>query len=204
MQNKVLIGITGGVGSGKSLASSYIESLGYTVLYADKIAKELYRKNNLLKKSLVKAFGRNILDPRGNITGLAARKIILSNKSNIKRVNKIVHPFVRKEIKRRLLSVKDTVVFIEAAIMFESGYYRQMDYTLIIYAQKELRIKRVMKRDGITQREIRKLISLQMDEREKLKLADFIVRNDGTKAKLFRGLRGFLHLIPAQAGRIVK
>jgi len=195
-ENRILIGITGGIGSGKSLASSFFESEGYTVIYADDIAKVLYRTNKRLKGRLVKEFGRAILDSNGNISGLAARKIILSGKRNVQRVNKIVHPFVRKEIIKKLLHIKDKVVFIEAAIMFESGYYKYMDFTVLIYAAKKLRIKRVNKRDKIPMREVNRLIRLQMDEREKLKLADFIIKNNGSKEKFFNSLEvfiGFLH-----------
>jgi len=81
---KILIGITGGIGSGKSIASSYFESAGYTVIYADEIAKRLYRTNSLLAHKLVGEFGKNILDKNGNISGIAARKIILSNTKETK------------------------------------------------------------------------------------------------------------------------
>jgi dephospho-CoA kinase len=119
-KNKLLIGITGGIGSGKTLASRYFENSGYKVIYADEAAKKLYRSNKALKQKLVKEFGKGILDDKGNISGLAARRIILSGKKNIKRVNRIVHPFVVKEINRIIKSIKDRIVFVEAAIMFDS------------------------------------------------------------------------------------
>lgn len=194
-KNKLLVGITGGLSSGKSLAGRYIESLGYKVLYADTIAKELYKSNKALKARLVKIFGKSILDSDGNISGHDARKILLSTKKNIKRVGSIVHPFVRKEINKMLARIKDKVVFVEAAIMFESGYYTRMDYTILIYAPKELRIKRSVKRDGISRAEAERLMKQQMDERQKLKMADFVVRNDGKKEKLYSGLRGLLKII---------
>jgi dephospho-CoA kinase len=196
MQNKkLLVGISGGIGSGKTLASSFLEASGYKVIYADKVAKELYRTNKQLKAQIVREFGKGVLDAGGNIAGAGARKIILSNKRNIKRVNSIVHPFVRKEISRKISLLNDKIIFVEAAIMFDTGYYKMMDLTLLIYAPKKLRVKRVMQRDNITRKNVMKFMELQMDEREKLKLADFVVRNDGTKQKLFKGLLNFLDFI---------
>ena len=192
---KILVGISGGIGSGKSIASKYFESHGYKVIYADKAAKDLYRTNKQLKNRLVKEFGKGILDENGNIAGREARKIILSGKRNIKRVNKIVHPFVRKEIKKIVSKIKDDLVFIEAAIMFDTGYYKKMDYTLLIYAPKQLRVKRVQQRDKISKRRIYELMNLQMDERMKRQLADFVVRNDGTKQMLYKGLKNFINML---------
>lgn len=194
-KGKVLIGITGGIGSGKSIASDFFESVGHTVIYADEIAKRLYRTNNRLKQMLVDEFGKDILDKSGNISGLGARKIILSNRRNVKRVNKIVHPFVRKEINGILKGIEDRIVFVEAAIMFDSGYYKHMTRTLLIYSPKKLRIDRTSRRDKISKKEVNRLINLQLDEREKLKLADFVVRNDGTKKKLLKSLSEFEQIV---------
>jgi len=194
-KGKLLIGITGGIGSGKSLASGFFESSGYTIIYADEVAKRVYRVNSSLKQRLVKAFGKHILDSSGNISGIEARKIILSDKKNVKKVNRIVHPFVVKEINEIIKKANDNIVLIEAAIMFESGYYRKMNYTILIYAPKELRIKRVSRRDKIPKSEVRRLINLQIDEREKIKLADFIIRNDGSKQKLLNALKTFNNFI---------
>ena len=192
---KILVGISGGIGSGKSIASKYFVSHGYKVIYADKVAKDLYRTNKQLKNRLVKEFGKGILDENGNIAGAEARKIILSGKRNIKRVNQIVHPFVRKEINKIISRIQDKIIFIEAAIMFDTGYYKKMDYTLLIYAPKQLRVKRVQQRDKFSKRKIGGLMNLQMDERKKRQLADFVVRNDGTKQMLYKGLNNFLDIL---------
>jgi dephospho-CoA kinase len=94
-----------------------------------------------------------------------------------------------------LNKVKDDLVFVEAAIMFDTGYYRKMDMTVLIYAPLELRIKRVSRRDKLSAREVRKLAALQMDERRKIEMADIVIRNDGTKQKLFKGLQTMLGIV---------
>lgn len=188
---KLKIGITGGIGSGKSLACRYFEELGYTVIYADRVAKELYSTNKKLIKRLVAEFGKGILDENGKLSRPNARRIIFSDKRNIKRVNSIVHPFVFREMDEMVSRLKDKVVLFEAAIMFESGSYKRMDYVVLIYANKETRIKRIIKRDGVKRRDVLKLMKHQLDEREKVKRADFVIKNNSTAPELKKNIKAF-------------
>lgn len=194
-KSRLKIGITGGIGSGKSLACRYLEELGYKVIYADKIAKELYASNKALLKKLAAEFGKSILNSDGTLNLINARKAILSNKKNIKRVNSIVHPFVFREMDRIVAAIKDRIIFFEAAIMFESGSYKRMNYVVLIYADKETRIKRIINRDGVKRRDVLKLMKLQLDEREKLKRADFVIKNNSTAAELKKKIKAFNRLI---------
>lgn len=188
---KLKIGITGGIGSGKSLACRYFEELGYTVIYADRVAKELYLTNKQLIKRLVAEFGKGILDENGKLSRPDARRIIFSDKRNIKRVNSIVHPFVFREMDKMVSRLKDKVVLFEAAIMFESGSYKRMDYVVLIYANKETRIKRIIKRDGVKRGDVLKLMKHQLDEREKVKRADFVIKNNSTAPELKKNIKAF-------------
>jgi dephospho-CoA kinase len=185
---KLLVGLTGGIGSGKSLASRYFRELGYPVISADLIAKRLYKTDKKLKRKLVKEFGRDILDEKGNIGGASARRIILSDKKNIKRVNSLVHPFVIREIRRQVKKLKSKIIIKETAIMFESGYADTVDYVVLIYANKALRLARAAKRDRLPKAHISRLMSLQMSEKEKLKLADFVIKNNGSTSGLKKGI----------------
>ena len=192
---KLKIGITGGIGSGKSLACKYFEKLGYKVIYADRVAKELYSSNSQLIKRLVAEFGKGILDENGKLSRPNARRIIFSDKRNIKRVNSIVHPFVFREMDKMVSRIKDKVVLFEAAIMFESGSYKRMDYVVLIYANKETRIKRIIKRDGVKRRDVLKLMKLQLDEREKAKRADFVIKNNSTAPALEKNVKAFNRIL---------
>jgi len=192
---KLKIGITGGIGSGKSLACKYFEKLGYKVIYADRVAKELYSSNSQLIKRLVAQFGKGILDENGKLSRPNARRIIFSDKRNIKRVNSIVHPFVFREMDKMVSRIKDKVVLFEAAIMFESGSYKRMDYVVLIYANKETRIKRIIKRDGVKRRDVLKLMKLQLDEREKAKRADFVIKNNATAPALEKNVKAFNRIL---------
>ncbi|MEO8514364.1 MAG: dephospho-CoA kinase [Ignavibacteria bacterium] len=188
---KLKIGITGGIGSGKSLASMYFEKLGYKVIYADKIARELYRTNKLLLKKLVKVFGNGILDENGKLSRANSRKIIFKSKKNLSRVNSIVHPFVFSEMDRLVKKTKDRIILFEAAIMFESGSYKRMDYVVLIYANKETRVKRILKRDEVKRKDILNLMKLQIDEKEKAKRADFIIKNNSNTSELNKNIKAF-------------
>ncbi len=195
IKGKILVGITGGIGSGKSLAAHYFEKFGGKVINADMLTKELYRTNADLKAKLVKAFGKGILDEHGFVSGPNARNIIFSSDKNIKRVNKLVHPFVIDEIKKKLEKIKSCIVFIESAIAFESGFYKKLDYIVMVYSPENLRIQRVMMRDGAKKEDVEKLMKLQYPEELKLKRADFILKNDGKKIDLKRAVKDLSKII---------
>lgn len=192
---KLVIGITGGIGSGKSVACRYFEKLGYEIIYADKIAKELYRTSSKLRNLLVKEFGIGILGDDGRISIENARNIIFSKTLNLKRVNSIVHPFVIREIGKLLAGSRKRIILVETAIMFESGYANRMDYVILIYSNKSLRKKRVKLRDKLSTVVIEKIMNQQMDEREKISHADFIIKNDSTPAELYRNIKSFTKIM---------
>lgn len=181
---KIVVGITGGIGTGKSLAGHYFEKAGFKVINADSFTRALYQKEPKLKTKLVKAFGNGILDVKGNISGPAARKIIFGSAVSIKRVNRIVHPFVMQAIESEIKKLKSKIVFVETAIAFESGYYKKLDYILLVTSPVELRVQRVAKRDGAKPADIEKLIKLQSDDKLKAKKSDFIINNSGRNIDL--------------------
>lgn len=194
MQNKkkLFIGVTGGIGSGKSLVCEYFEKLGCKILHADLIAKEIYKTDSALKNLLKKEFGDAVFDSSNEIDIQSLRKIVFSDKVLQKRVNKIVHPFVIKETHRQVQLAKERIVIKEAALIFESKSDRDLDYTILVFADKKTRLKRVMKRDKIPASKILEIMKLQMPEREKIKRADFVLMSNSSKSELFREVK-FLH-----------
>lgn len=183
-KKKLLIGVTGGIGSGKSLACKYFKQLGCRVFYADDIAKELYIKNPKLRKELVKKFGKKITDSKGNLDFFEFRKVVFSSTANQERVNKIVHPFVISEILKRAKNSKSKLIVIEAALIFESGFNKYLDYTIVVFSTVENRIQRIRKRSGLSVRDIRLIMKLQMPEKEKMKKADFVLKNNSLPSHL--------------------
>jgi len=176
------------MGAGKSLVCRYLEELGCKVLYADDIAKELYFKNHHLAKALGEKFGNRILT--GNQISIPKlRQFTFKNLRRQREVNRIVHPFVISEILRKVSRSSGKFVFVEAALIFESGFDKYLDYTILVHSNVRTRVKRIMKRSQISNAEIRSIMKMQMPENQKMRRADFIIQNNGTKSELRRKVR---------------
>ena len=130
-KGKLVIGITGGIGSGKTLVSKMLARKGFKVYYADLIAKNLYLTDDKLVKNLTKAFGKDILNFKGKVNLSKLKEIIFANKKNYELINKIVHPAVKNYIKMEIKKSKYDLVLVEAAILFESGFNKSLDLSLI-------------------------------------------------------------------------
>lgn len=176
----IKVGVTGGIGSGKSLICKVFEKLGIPVFYADKEAKKLLYDDPQVKKAMVDCFGKNIYDEKGIKKAFLASKIF-NNKDALRTVNSIVHPAVRK-LFLKWAREKETAllpyVVEEAAILFESGAYKDLDLNILVYAPEKLRIKRVMQRDNLDQQHIKARIKHQMKDEEKIQMADEVIYND--------------------------
>ncbi len=192
---KIFVGVTGGIGSGKSVVCDYLKKLGCKIIKADEIAKQLYRKNEKLKRALKSEFGKVIYDKDENVSIDKLREVTFINCKIQKRVNEIVHPFVIKSILDSYNKIKRGIVVNEAALIFESGFDKYLDLVVMVSSPKELRIKRVIKRSGLTLKEIEKIISLQLTDKEKIKLSDIIIRNNGTKTQLKQNVNKFSHIL---------
>lgn len=176
-----LIGLTGGIGSGKTTALNKFKELGVPCFVTDDEAKKLYNIPSFCTE-LTKHFGDKILDNNGQIDKKSLAKIVFSNQEELNILNSLIHPRVRqrffewcKEIEH---SNKNTpYIIIESAILYETGLNKMLDGVIVVYLEKEERIKRAMLRDNATREQIESRISKQMPDEEKLKLADFVILN---------------------------
>lgn len=172
------IGITGGIGVGKSVVTRIFKVLGIPTYDADKEAKDIMVKSDAVRQALIKTFGEETYFSDHTLNRAWLAKKVFSDAKELAKLNAIVHPAVIKdaedwaEAQTSLYSVK------EAALLFESGSYKSLDYTILVTSPEALRIERVMKRDQVTEEEVRGRMAKQMPESEKEKLADFIVYND--------------------------
>ena len=171
------IGLTGGIGSGKSFIANILEHMGFPVYYSDSRSKELTKSNPSIKTGLISLFGEEVyLDGELN-TQLVATKIF-QNEEMRQKVNELIHPIVRKDFDNWAMNQKSALVFNEAAILFETGAYRNFDATILVCAPMELKIQRVMKRENCSKEDVLARMSKQWSDDEKSKLADFIINND--------------------------
>lgn len=177
-KNKILIGITGGIGSGKSEVCRLLSKYGYKVLFADFIAKDLYKKDKNLARKVVKAFGKDILNYKGVISLSKLKEVVFANKSNFKKINDIVHPTVIKHLMESIKGIKQKIIIIESALVFDTEFHKYLDYVIMVYSNKKNRLQRIMHRDGAKKKDIERIMSFQLDEKEKIEKSDFVVVNN--------------------------
>lgn len=172
------IGITGGIGVGKSVVTKIFKLLGIPTYDADKEAKDIMIKNDAVRDALISAFGSEVYFVDGSLNREWLGKRVFSNSVELKKLNAIVHPAVIQDADDWANSQTSTYSVKEAALLFESGSYKKLDINILVVSPLELRIKRVMERDRVDREEVLRRISKQMPEEEKEKLADYLIYND--------------------------
>jgi dephospho-CoA kinase len=172
------IGITGGIGSGKSTVCKVFFVMGIPVFEADKVAKKLMITDQEIREKLVTLFGAAVYLPNQAIDRKFLAGIVFKDPSLLAQLNAIVHPVVRKTFFDWCESQQSPYIIHEAAILFESGFYKMMDKTITVATSENERIQRVMKRDGITLEMVKERIKNQWSDDERVKLADFVISNN--------------------------
>jgi len=172
------VGITGGIGSGKSTVCKVFELLGIPVYYADTAAKEIMHTDGELKLSIQTHFGENIYGPDGKLDRATLGKIVFNDKERLALLNSLVHPATIKHSDEWSKRQNAPYTIKEAALMFESESFHHLDKVIGVFAPQPLRIQRVMKRDNVTREEVLARISKQIDENIKMRLCDYVIHND--------------------------
>lgn len=172
----MIIGLTGGIGSGKTMIANYFESKGIPVYIADLEAKKIMDSQLIIGK-VIDAFGMDIIEnEKINRSKLSA--LVFNNPENLAKLNAIVHPEVKIHFLNWLKEHQDfPIVIKEAAILFESGSYKDCDKIILVTAPKETRIQRVMKRDNVTKEAVEARMANQWEDEKKIALSDFIIQN---------------------------
>ena len=178
MNSIITIGITGGIGSGKSYICRILEAMGYPVFYSDQVAKEILATNPDAVNSVKELFGENAYSEDGTLNRPFLAEKIFSNQSLRAKLNAIIHPKVRLAFKKFSSEQSSHLVFNEAAIIFETGGHSQFDKTILVSAPEALKITRLLKRDKTDKSAIRKRMDSQWTDEQKRALADFEIVND--------------------------
>ncbi|HPF50765.1 MAG TPA: dephospho-CoA kinase [Draconibacterium sp.] len=171
------VGITGGIGSGKSTVCKVFKLLGVPVFEADLVAKKLMDSDDRIKTGLVNLFGESVYTPSGIVDRKKLASIIFNNDIQLRKVNELVHPIVRSQFLRWVEDQKVPYVVHEAAILFESGFYKIMDFTILVSAPENERIERVTKRDKSMPEQVKERMMKQWSDDEKRKLASAEINN---------------------------
>ena len=172
----IVVGLTGGIGSGKSTILNYFREHGYPCFESDEVGKKLLEVE--LKETVVKLFGEEVYNTKGILDRKVISKKVFSNSKLLETLNNIVHPAVNEAFEKFKKKYQDSPIIIkEAAILIESGSYKSCDIIILVKAPQDERIKRIMARDSANKSEVIAKISNQWEDKKKEKYADYIVEN---------------------------
>lgn len=189
------IGVTGGIGSGKSTVTGLIEEYGAKVILADEIAKEVVEPGKPAYKRIIEHFGAGIVDENGKINRKKLGDIVFSNESELMLLNRITHGFVAEEIRKELQKFQNEGVklaVVEAVVPICHGFLDVVDTVWVVVSSEAVRLERIMKRDGFTKDEAMLRIRAQMSDAEYKSIADKVILNNGTYADLRKQIRSLL------------
>jgi len=176
-ETMISVGLTGGIGSGKSTVAAIFEVLGIPVYYADSAAKELMNEDPVLKEKIISNFGKDAYK-EGVLNRSYLGQRVFKDKEKLALLNSLVHPVTIRDGNEWMRRQKTPYALKEAALIFESGSEKDLDFVIGVSAPESLRISRTVKRDGISPEAVKLRMKNQMDEDEKMKRCDFIVYND--------------------------
>lgn len=173
-----IIGLTGGIGSGKTTVAHFIEEFGFPVYYSDDRAKTIVNDNEELKPKIKELLGEESYDKNGLYDRKFVAEKVFNDQDLLHQLNEIIHPAVRIDFEEWLAKQSKYLVFKETALLFELKLHKQCYKSLLVTAEDNIRTKRVMDRDGKTYREVETIMEKQMPEKDKIKMADCIIYNN--------------------------
>jgi len=180
---KMIIGMTGGIASGKSTVSDYLKKMGIEIIDADEIASKIIEERKVIN-NIVEEFGENILSGK-KINKKKLRKIIFEDKEKREKLNNIMHPSILEKVKEYIKKYeKNKIVIVDMPLLYEVGFEKEVDKVIVLYCSAEIQLSRIMKRDNVEYEEAVNTIKSQFDIRDKIKKADYIIENNGTKEEL--------------------
>lgn len=179
------IGITGSIACGKSTVSDYLIAKGYTIIDADKLGHVALTSNDV-KRKLAEKFGENILE-NNEISRKKLGKIVFGNTENLKNLNSIIHPKIKELILKLQEKYKDEdLVFLDIALLYEANFVDLVEKVVVVYADEEVQLERLITRNSLSKEEALKRIESQMSPQEKAALGDFVINNSYNKEETFR------------------
>ena len=190
------VGLTGGIGSGKSTASQYLETLGACVFDADKEAKELINTDETVQHELISEFGTDIIDANDQIDKAKLSRIAFQDQDHQERLNAVMHPHIFNQLDKFFNQAIDkkkyNIFIVDAALVYESGLDTHLDYIIVVTAQLQNRMERSLARNTLSREEILKRMEFQWAEEEKVNMADFVIHNDSDEKTLKNNLKNIL------------
>lgn len=190
----IKVGITGGIATGKTTVTNHLKALGFKVIEADEIAREVLDIYPEILAYLKLTYGEKIFT-RGQLNRRLLGKIIFRNDIQREEYEKVIMPRILEEIKNRFKASDEDMIFLDAPLLFEEGLDEDVDNTLTVYVRPSIQLKRLMERDGYTKDEAKKRIQAQMSLDEKASRSDYVLFNEGEREETFKSLEKILHLL---------
>jgi len=201
----VTVGLTGGIASGKSAVSMEFKKLGAVIVDADEIARALIQPHSSLWRKVIQYFGREIQKEDLTIDRLKLGQEVFADEAKRQALNRMMHPEIKREIERRRTEIRKehpgAVLLIDAALLIETGTFREMDRIIVVSASKRNQIRRLVDRDGLSIEQAKRRIRAQMPLPEKLRYADYVINTDGSLDEMWEQVRkiyGELKVIGAE------
>ena len=197
---KVVIGLTGGIGTGKSTVSQILKEKNFPVIDLDVISHEVIKFPKVMEK-IIENFGKEVLEYNNTGNWIISReklgRVIFGNREKRVILNSIMHPEILHIMREKILECKkeNKIIFVEIQLLFEVQWEKEFDYILLVSAEKETQIKRILSRDKRSKEEALSIINSQMPLDEKKKISDYVIENDGNIQDLERKIDGFLKKI---------
>ncbi|MCD6082878.1 dephospho-CoA kinase [Candidatus Aerophobetes bacterium] len=179
----MVLGITGNIGCGKTTVAKMFEKLGAQVIEADKVG-HLLLKRKKVKERLVRAFGRSILDERGEVVRKNLRGIVFKDRKKLTQLNRILHPLMAEEMKKMISSSPRPLIVVDAAVLFEAGWQSLVDKVLVVTSSYETQIRRIKETTNLSLEELEGIMQAQLPQEEKVKRADYVIENEGSLDEL--------------------
>jgi dephospho-CoA kinase len=173
----LIVGITGGIGSGKTTVARIFEKMGVPIYIADEKAREITSTDSRIKNYIRETYGTKLFKADDSLKRKALGKIVFPDKEKLQSLNEVIHPIVAEDFQEWLSIQSTPYVLKEAAVLFESGTYNDCDYIILVVAPKELRIQRVIKRSGLSREEIESRMNHQWSDDVKIALSNFVILN---------------------------
>lgn len=183
----MIIGLTGGIGTGKSTVSAMLKAKGIMVIDSDQIAREVVEPGSKALAQIVAHFGQEVLLPDGRLNRKTLGARVFGNEEERKRLMEITHPAIFAETEKRISEAQkngEALIVLDSPLLIETGRYKQTDLVVLVYADEETQLQRIMRRDNLTEEEARNRIIAQMPIDEKRQYADIIIDNRGTIEEL--------------------
>ena len=195
----MIVGLTGGIGTGKSTVSRKLREIGYPVIDLDVISREVIEYPEVIDE-LVRNFGNEILENQNNTSGKKSisrnklRQTVFKEEKKVSVLNSIMHPPIVEEMRRQIEKLRKSykTVFVEVQLLFEAKLEKEFDIIVLVYADKKTQLERVLKRDERSEEEVQRIINAQMDMTEKRRRSNYIIENNGNSEMLDLEIEKFI------------